>query len=142
MNFRKCISLILSVLLLVSNTGLAFSVHYCGGKIASVSSVYHTGKVCEMEKPVVEKPCCAKKIAEKHKKCCKDKVVNLKEKTGDGIVKTFSVQIDAPFIICNWKPINFRAVIVNDTKVTLIRHYCDANSPPLFKLYSQYLLYA
>jgi len=141
MNFRKCISLILALLLLVSNTGLAFNVHYCGGKIASVSSVYHTGKICAMEKKVVEKPCCAKKIAEQHKKCCKDKVVNFKEKTDLGIFKVFSIQIDAPFLIHVWKPISFESVIVADT-ITVIRHYYEANSPPLFKLYSQYIFYA
>lgn len=141
MNFKKCISLILAVLLLVSNTGLAFNVHYCGDKIASISSVYTTGRVCEMEKPVVIKPCCAKKIAEQHKKCCKDKVVNFKEKTDQGIVKTFSIQINKPFLIHVWKPILFEAVIISD-KVTVIRHYSEANSPPLFKLYSQYIFYA
>lgn len=131
----------MALLVLVSNTGLAFNVHYCGDKIAAVSSVYYAGKVCEMEKPVVEKPCCAKKIAEQHKKCCKDKVVNLKEKTDGGIFKTFSLQINTPFIIQLWKPITFEPVVITD-KVTVTRHYCEANSPPLFKLYSQYIFYA
>jgi len=133
--------LILALLLLVSNTGLAFSVHYCGGKIASVSSVYHTGKVCKMEQPVVEKPCCAKKIAEKHKKCCKDKVVNLKEKPDNGIVKVFSFQIEAPFVIPSWKPVTLQPALIS-TRIAVPEHYCEANSPPLFKLYSQYIFYA
>jgi hypothetical protein len=37
MNFKKQISIFLAILLLVSNVGLAFNVHYCGGEIASVS---------------------------------------------------------------------------------------------------------
>jgi hypothetical protein len=34
---KKCTGLLLAFLLLVSNIGFAFDVHYCGGEIASVS---------------------------------------------------------------------------------------------------------
>lgn len=37
MNLKKCTGLFLAFLLLVSNIGFAFDVHYCGGEIASVS---------------------------------------------------------------------------------------------------------
>jgi hypothetical protein len=142
MIFKKCISLILVAVMLVSNAGLAFSVHFCGGKVASVSSVFHSGKVCKMEKQVVKKTCCTKKIAEQHKKCCSDKKVSLKAKSDHGIVKNVSFQLEIPFHHnYSWKPF-YEAPAVFYTNKEPARYYCDAHSPPLFKLYSRYILYA
>jgi len=59
MYFKKQICLFLAFFLLVSNSGLAFNVHFCKGKIASVSSVFSKEEVCKML-IVKEKACCAK----------------------------------------------------------------------------------
>ena len=76
MQIKKHIALLLAFFLLISNSGLALNVHYCGEKIAAISSVFSDEEVCEM--PVKkEKSCCAKKEVT-HKKCCSDKEVNLK----------------------------------------------------------------
>ena len=59
MNLKKCTGLFLALLLLVSNIGFAFDVHYCGGKIASVS-------LKTTAEPVVEKkPSRVRKSAKK-----------------------------------------------------------------------------
>ena len=143
MNFKKCSSLFLALLLLVSNIGLAFNVHYCYGKIAAVSSVFNTEEVCSsMEEEKDTQSCCAKEIAENHKKCCEDKLVNLQDKTDDGVVKTFSFHFEMPFAFQTWKPIFLRTVEVPLKVNTSISYYCEAHSPPLFKLYSQYVFYA
>ncbi len=143
MNFKKCTSLFLAILLLVSNIGLAFNVHYCYGKIAAVSSVFNTEEVCSsMEEEKETKLCCAKKIAENHKKCCQDKVVNLQDKPDDGVIKTFSFHFEMPFAIQTWKAVFFNEVAIQQKKNTTISYYCEAHSPPLFKLYSQYIFYA
>lgn len=141
MNLKKCTSLFLACLLLVSNIGLAFTVHYCEGKIASVTSAFNTEEVCEMKAEPAEKPCCAKEIQAKHSKCCKDKVVNLKDKSDNSVVKTFSFQIDAPFVAQIWKPVIFRIIKVQE-QAPVCEYFVEANAPPLFKLYSQYILYA
>jgi len=134
----KCTSLFLSFLILVSNMGLAFNVHYCGGQIAKISSVY-SSDVSDVQKIPTEKGCCAAK-AKEGKSCCKDKVVQVKEKS-DVVVKSFSFHIDAPFVPDFWKPIVFSQVPVLQ-KQQITSYYCDANAPPLYKLYSQYTLYA
>lgn len=127
--------------MLVSNIGLAFNVHYCGGKIASVSSVFSTEKVCKMEVVKVEKACCAKKIVVEHKKCCKDKVVHFKAKSDQDTAKAFSFAFPTSFLFTEWNPIVFqKKSIFKTTAVT--DYYCDANAPPLFQLYSQYIFYA
>lgn len=123
----------MAFLLLVSNAGLAFNVHFCGGSISSISSVYNT--------PGAEKDCCGKSIVTSHKKCCTDKVVNLKGKTDYGVVKAFSFQADMLFVVHPVKPVVFSHNMVYKT-CQVSTYYCDAHAPPLFKLYTQYIFYA
>jgi hypothetical protein len=133
MLFKKQISLFLAVLLLVSNVGLAFNMHYCGGELASVS----------LNSPLPslksEKGCCEKVASEKDS-CCKDKKVVFQKKTDNGVFKSFSFQMDCAFFIPETHSFVFTAVENFKNNKTL-SYYCDANAPPLFKLYSQYILY-
>jgi hypothetical protein len=134
MKFKKHISIFLAVLLLVSNVGFAFNVHYCGGEISSVSL---NSALPSMQS---EKGCCEKKVASKKDSCCKDKKIVVQKKGDDGIVKSFSFQMDYAFVIPEIHSFVFTAVD-NFKKKSALSYYCDANAPPLFKLYSQYLLY-
>ncbi len=141
MKIKKCTSILLALLLLFSNISLAINVHFCEGKIASISSVYNVREVCESSVSL-EKVCCNKSKADtKHEDCCKDKVLDLKEKSSDVIVKTFSFQIDVPFIYNEWKIAAFENFELKLESANL-SYYCDANAPPLFKLYRQLIFYA
>lgn len=141
MNFKKPIALIVAFLMLVSNTGFAMTVHYCGGKISSISSGFGNEETCEIPEATPEKSCCAKKIEVNHKKCCSDKTVNLKGKAIDVIVKMASFEHAAPFVMPVHKPVVFGyEPTAKAEKIT--SYYCDAHAPPLFKLYRQFLLYA
>ena len=135
MKITKCTSLFLALLILVSNVGMAFSVHFCGGKIAGISSNYN------LEKKLSESvhQCCIKKLKE-NKSCCKDKIVKLNKKS-DFTSKSFSFNADTAAVL----------VIEPKSTITLIpilgrrivpSYHCDAHAPPLFKLYSQYIFYA
>ncbi len=144
MKIQKCTSLLLALLVLFSNAGLAFNVHYCGGEIAGISSVYHvsdsaaaTDYQSAAEREI--KSCCAPKASDSDG-CCDNKIIK-SEKKSDVIVKTFSFQIDAPFVIQQWNPVVF--VPVSQTTIDQTAdYYCDAHAPPLYQLYSQYLFYA
>lgn len=133
MKLKKHISIILTFLILISNIGFAFNVHYCGGKISSVSF--------GSEAPVVQdkNDCCFKNKAKKIS-CCKDKKIVFQKKMTEKIVKTFSFQLDTPFLIPVYQSFVFNAFPGFKNNV-LLSYYCDANAPPLYKLYSQYLLY-
>jgi hypothetical protein len=133
MNLKKQISVFLSILLLVSNVGLAFNAHYCGGKLASVTLNSPLPSLNE------EKECCDKVVSKKDS-CCKDKKIVVEKKTDNGVFKTFSFQLDCTFILPETTTFDF-AVASNFKKKESLSYYCDANAPPLFKLYSQYLLY-
>lgn len=133
MRVKRYISILLAFLILGSNVGFAFNVHYCGGEIASVS----LGSAISMQQ---EKGCCEKKAVSKKDSCCKDKKIVVKEKADDKIIKSFSFQLDSPFLIPEYQFTAFSALPSFKSNVQL-SYYCDANAPPLYKLYSQYLLY-
>lgn len=132
MNLKKCTGLFLAFLLLVSNIGFAFDVHYCGGEIASVS-------LNTTAKAAPEKKCCGEK--EKKSSCCKDKVVHFEKKSDHATFKIFFFQFDFPAVIQEFRPITFLAV-PNFKTNQITTYYSDANAPPLFKLYKQYIFYS
>lgn len=132
MNLKKCTGLFLAFLLLVSNVGFAFDVHYCGGEIASVS--LNTSAAAASEKS-----CCGS--VEKKSSCCKDKVVHVEKKSDNATFKIFFFQIAFPAVIQEYKPIAFLSV-PNFKNNQIISYYSDANAPPLFKLYNQYIFYS
>jgi hypothetical protein len=133
MNIKKCTSLFLAFLLLVSNVGLAFNVHYCGEEIDSVSLRTNVSKS-------TEKGCC-KKLVTKKDSCCKDKVVNFQKKSDNATIKAFSFDPDFSFLIQEWQTIVFSSN-KNFRSTKSVVYFCEANAPPLFKLYSQYIFYA
>jgi hypothetical protein len=138
MKMSKITAIVVALLVLVSNAGVAMTVHYCGGKIASVSSGFSDKETCAEPKAVAEKGCCAKETS--HKKCCSDKKLNLKGKALDVVVKA-SENGFTPFVLPVFEPVDFTYVAAVKTQ-QLPSYYCDANAPPLFKLYHQYIFYA
>ena len=133
MKFKKHISIFLAILLLVSNVGLAFNVHYCGGEISSVS-------LNSTLPSLKNKKGCCEKLASKKDSCCKDKKIVFQKKTDNGIVKSFSFQFNYVFLVPQYERTVF-AVTPSFKNNSSLAYYCDANAPPLFKLYHQYLLY-
>ena len=133
MNLKRCTSIILAFLLLVSNVGMAFNVHYCGDEIASIS-------VNRIAPQQIEKGCCEKTVTKKDS-CCKDKVVNFQKKSDNTILKVFSFSAPYYFVIKQVQTISFFS-IENLKSIEVTSYYCDANAPPFFKLYHQYIFYA
>ena len=141
MNFKKHISFILAVFLLVSNTGFAIDVHYCGDKIAYIKPVFFKNSESISQE---DKGCCppkANSILNKKGSCCKDKVVHFQKKSGKVTLNSISFQPDFVYLFEEWN-----SIIISKTpnfeKSSITSYYCDANAPPLFKLYHQYIFYA
>ncbi|MES2811935.1 MAG: hypothetical protein V4670_05630 [Bacteroidota bacterium] len=141
MSFKKHINILIAVLILVSNVGLAFNVHYCEGKISGISFNYKIEEPCVEEKPASIKSCCA--VENTHDSCCSNDKVEIKKTTSENIlVKNFQLDL-ASFI-----PVQefdfFHAILLKERVVTENNpsFYCETNTPPLYKLYSQYIFYA
>ena len=139
MQFKKHIVLLLAFFLLISNSGLAFNIHYCGEKIAAISSVFSSDEVCKMPTEKEEK-CCAKKQITK-KKCCSDKEVSLKDTTEKFAFKSVSFDFDFIFYLKTFVVNEFRFVEKPSNSYT-IQYCCDVHAPPLYQLYCQYTFYA
>lgn len=137
MKITRHISALLSFLILFANIGLAFNVHYCHGSVSGVSLAYKVAEHFSKE----PSGCCTKEV-ETEKKCCKDNLVKLEKKTDPGVVKSISLELGSFFTIGDWKP----SSLLNSEEQVAIKEtpsfYCDANAPPLFKLYCQYIFYA
>lgn len=138
MNFKKCTSFLMAIYLLVSTSGLAFNVHYCGDEIASVSSIFKVDEPCEMETEQVEKSCCGK-TSDDHSGCCSDEVIQAD--FDEVIIKQISFDLDYVSILTDFiAPVFYSNQVVETTQV--LDYYCDSNAPPLYQLFSQFVFYA
>ena len=134
MNYKKGIGILLALLILSSNVGFAFTMHYCGGKVASFS--------VRTIDPLagVNKSCCAKKAIEKDS-CCKNKTVHFEKKTDSATLKAFSFEPIAFYVLPEFKH-EIPACQTTLINLPTATYCCDAHAPPLFKLYHHYIFYA
>lgn len=135
MNIKKLTSVFLSVLILYSSLGLAFSVHYCHDEIASVSLTVQQDEPCG---EIIDS-CCV--VNDNHNKCCSDKVIKTDKKSDNILVKTFQLELQN-FVTFQSLEFNFSKEIISVKKQSLIENYCESNSPPLYKKYCQLIFYA
>ena len=68
-------------------------------------------------------------------------MVKFEKKSDNATVKVFFYQLAFSALIKEYKPIAFLSV-PNFKNNQVISYYADANAPPLFKLYNQYIFYS
>jgi hypothetical protein len=143
MKIKKHISFVLALLLLVSNVGLAFNVHYCGGELAEISLDYKNSAPCEVTKAEKQDTCCAASDEHEKESCCSNSKVDLKKSLSDEvIVKSFQLDLGFFTFVTEGKaPEALINLSDNNKKKDTPSFYCNSNAPPLYKLYCQYLFY-
>lgn len=124
--------------LLISSCGLAFNVHYCGDTIASVSSIFSTEEPCVMEVHTEEKTCCTTS-SDSHDGCCSDETLQVD--FDDVVIKQLHFDFDYVSVLPSID-FSFHTNRVTITDDQLFDYYCDANAPPLYQLFSQFVFYA
>lgn len=140
MKINKHISFLLALLILVSNVGLAFNVHYCGGELAGISLDYKKTEPCIEKKVEKENACCA--TSDEHDSCCSNSKLTIKKTISDEvIVKSLQLDLGVFTLVNEFKSPIFTAVEENVVKSDAPSFYCDSNAPPLYKLYCQYVFY-
>ncbi|HYD90102.1 MAG TPA: hypothetical protein VEA37_01275, partial [Flavobacterium sp.] len=111
MDFKKHISTLLTFLILASNMGLALNVHYCHGRVASVSFAYKLEESCKghHEEETKTKACCAADTGHKH--CCKNDLVKLQDDSNNDniLVKSLQLDLSAFCAVEGWEPMQFFA---------------------------------
>lgn len=138
MSVKRCTSIIIAFYLLISSSGLAFNVHYCGDTIASVSSIFNNEESCEIEIDTEEIACCAIS-SDGHDGCCSNETIQAD--FDEVVIKQFHFDFDYTSSLPAAE-FSFFSKKALQSKERLFVYYCDANAPPLYKLYAQFVFYA
>ncbi len=134
MFLQKCISILLSSLMLVSTGGLAFNVHFCGENIAGIAYANINDEFADSEN------CCIEK-AKENKSCCSDKVVKIKGKS-DIITKNFDLKAAFSPAVLSFNEICFLPSGDEVFVANLNFDHAPVHGPPLYKLFKQLIFYA
>lgn len=135
MNFQKTISTFLAILVLFLSTNVALNIHICQGVVAAIQTTFDTEEPCNHKHSVVTDTCCYNQIDEAT--CCSDKVI--KADIDDIVLESSQISIVFLFKEIITLPIKTFAYF-NSNKI--LTYFCDANGPPLYKLYQKRIFYA
>ena len=149
---RKFINILLSVLILFSNSGWAISFHYCQDSLSSVSLEYITSSVSEEDDDSCASmgSCCASEDDEdenetetSHKKCCDNTAISSSISDSTSIVKALELQLQ-PFVVSSLVFPTLEVVSSPQTvKKAITRDFfTQLNAPPLYELYCQRVFYS
>ena len=144
---RTLINILLSMLILFSNSGWAISFHYCKNTLSSVSLQYLTAVADKENDPCATmNTCCGDEdnTQTPHKKCCDNTSVTSSISGSTTLVKALELQLQ-PFVIAS--PTLPSLVVVQSStqtvKNTVIAYLGrNQNPPPLYVLYCQRVYYS
>ena len=98
---RKLINILLSILILFSNSGWAITFHYCKDTLSSISLEYLTQVTnTQTDDCSTTNKCCAGDNNQEtsHKKCCDDTSVSSSIQDSTTLVKSLELQLQ-PFVV-------------------------------------------
>lgn len=149
---RKFINILLSALILFSNSGWAISFHYCQDHLSSVSLEYITSSLDEEVSDCADMDsCCASedddsdesKTETSHKKCCDDTAISSSISDSTSVVKALELQLQS-FVVSSLVFPTLEVVSIPQTvkKVITRDFFSQLNAPPLYELYCQRVFYS
>ena len=145
---RKFINILLSALILFSNSGWAITFHYCKDTLSSVSLEYPTSASEEEEDCTTMDSCCASddnddETETSHKKCCDDTAISSSISDSTSVVKALELQLQ-PFVVSSLVFPTLEVVSIPQTvKKAITRDFfTQLNAPPLYELYCQRVFYS
>ena len=145
---RKFINILLSALILFSNSGWAITFHYCKETLSSVSLEYSTSVSEEEESCTTMDSCCASDDDEdetetSHKKCCDNTAISSSISDSTSVVKALELQLQ-PFVVSSLVFPTLEVVSIPQTvKKAITRDFfTQLNAPPLYELYCQRVFYS
>ena len=139
------IRFVLSLILIISNLSVAFSMHLCEGRIERVKLNHLDNETCKMQKPV---SCCAVKAEAKHcelpeekedKDCCKDVAYqeDLQDQQAAEITKISPITfLEVVQFILNEIAVENEEFTTHD-----FNFHVAANAPPIYLVHQQLLFY-
>ncbi len=130
---NKLTNIFLTFLLLVSNTGMSFNVHFCADVVASITIN------SDLNVQEIEDDCCG--ITEEQSQCCDDKVIVVEKKSDQIVIKSSSFETSIFLLVTNNDVLEIVSK-VNFKRLTTSNYICNANSPPIFERNCQLVFYA
>ena len=138
MKFKKQFVTILSVLLLVSNSGLAFNAVFCCKNLIAISNSEQSIADCHTFKKVLAN-CCD--ILTENESCCSTKKIDIKPNVDQSIIKevqtTVESCIQSEIVNFLWTFSDFQVQV----KTQISAYLCEQNSLPLYKLLCCFVTY-
>lgn len=134
MQIKKSISILIAFIVLNSNLGLAFNLHYCHEQLASISLLVNQINSDNAN----EDSCCVVIIEEDS--CCSETTLEVSKKVDNLVLDVQKYQFFS--VLPNATALHFPTYIATSQKQTYSSFSFEANAPPCYKLYCQYLLYA
>ncbi|MBQ0148335.1 MAG: hypothetical protein KBS93_07825 [Flavobacteriaceae bacterium] len=147
MKMQKYIRILLSLVLIISNLSVAFSMHFCQGQVEKVQLNHLDNKVCKMQQLA---SCCETKQTANHCKtskennldedCCKD--LAYAEDFQDQIaIKVFKISPIDFFVAPTILKVVFPLDLNKTGCITPLDFYIESNAPPIYILHKQLVLY-
>lgn len=137
MKLKRNIAVVFACYYMMICVGLTLTVHFCSGTLASVSAVSQVSVAIE---DVIPEECCIVK-SKTNEDCCSDSIIDLSEVKDDSLFSVFDSSKLFVAVIPTLRSLVFTAS-VRENKIALPNYTFQSNAPPLFKLYSTYILYA
>ena len=135
MKFKNLYCLLLAFSLLLSSSGIAINIHYCGEEVASIS-INNDSKIADSEKN-----CCGE--IEKKSHCCSDKILKLNQKSALFFSKA---QLDFKKHFVSHEVLFQNFTTLEKSFVSVLKStsssYCLTNAPPRYLKFHQLLFYA
>ena len=138
MNFNKKVIIILSFLMLISNSGFEINVGFCCKQIIKISLNDSYSNICHQTKKVVAN-CCTSEIANEN--CCSTKKIDVKSNTEYSIIKDIKISFKA--VANNLSLQHFLSFVfeIQFPKSTLNYFDFQKSCNALFKIFCSYLTY-
>jgi hypothetical protein len=140
---RPVISYVLTSLILLSQVGVPLHMHYCKGKLESIS-VLLPAKCDDKDIPVNLPECCKKLLAnhctkKQTKKCCDDEVMILKQNI-TSIAPSFVKWIDLTPEVVTYSPKELN--LVKGSFPVMVEGNTSDSGPPIYILHQALIFYA
>lgn len=131
---NKVLVILISVLLLSSNVGLSFTLHFCKGNFATLVFDNFSNSNSTLEDN------CCKKVQKSS--CCSDKTVEIKKITSEKIIsEDLQLNLSDFVFIQNRQIAETPRILLSNFTQQGSDYYCAINAPPFYKLYSQLIFY-
>jgi hypothetical protein len=137
MKFSKATYLVFAVFFLMTKIGVAFNVHYCLGSVANITHIFQHNEGCGMEMMNDHSDMKMSK-----KSCCSDEVITIQNNDKNPLVDKLELSKNQLLAVLSTAILFHLVELPLQYNIIEVEYENSSHSPPLYKLYCNYILYA